>query len=133
MGDDCFEIRITVEIGRHGWRFDAGIGWEDGADSLQECPRGDAAVIRRAEQPSVRLQAGGGELCQGAVVGFGAKHLALLVSREARRVEDDAVKLSTLFREAAEPVEGIAFYEVVALRIDLVETHILSRPVEVGL
>lgn len=67
------------------------------------------------------------------VVGFYAEDIAFVVAGECGWVEDDAVEGAALLSEAAEPVEGVAFAEVVWGGVDVVCSEIIFCPIEVGL
>lgn len=90
-------------------------------------------MVGGAEEPTTGVETGSGEFGEVAVVGFGTEDFSLVVAGEAWRVEDDSVEAASLFREATEPVEGVAFDEVMLLGIDGVESHVVAGPVEVRL
>lgn len=68
-----------------------------------------------------------------AEVVFDTEDLAVFIAGEGGRVEDDGIEAAALFCEAAEPVEGVAFAEVLGGGVDVVEFEVAACPVEVGL
>ena len=46
------------------------------------------------------------------------ENLSLLVSREGRRIEDDAIEGATLFAKAVQPMKGVSLAEIVARSLD---------------
>lgn len=86
----------------------------DGGEQLAfELERGHAPEIRAAEHPAAGCEDLGSECREFPEVLFHAEDLAFFVAGEGGWVEDDAVEGAALFGEAPEPVEGIAFAEVV--------------------
>ena len=70
---------------------------------------------------------------ESSVVLFDAEDLAFIVAGKSGRIEDDDVELTSLFGEAAEPVKGIAFAEVVIFGRDVVKAEIFAGPIEIDL
>jgi hypothetical protein len=71
----------------------------------------------------VRGETGGGEFEEVAVVVLRAEDLALVVAGKGGGIEDDAGEGAALLREAAEPVEGVAFAEVMRTGIEPVARY----------
>jgi len=98
-----------------------------------ESLRGEFAAVRAAENPAAWCEAGVGEGNEAVVVFFDSEDLAFVVAGEGGRIEDDAIECATLTGEAFEPVEGIAFAEVVVVGVEIVGLKVLTCPVEVNL
>ena len=98
-----------------------------------EFPSAHAAVICACEDFAAGFYAGGREVEEAGIVFFNPEDLAFVIAGEGRRVEDDDVKLTTLFGKAAEPMEGIAFAKIVVLWSHAIEAEVFASPVEVDL
>jgi hypothetical protein len=131
--EERFQIVLTNEIRRHGVSFEAGRLRKGVADGALEFVIRESATIGGAEEPPVGSETSGGKFDELAVVFFGAEDLAFVVAGEGGRIEDDAVEGAALAGEASEPVKGVALAEVMAIRIDLIEAHIVASPIEIGL
>src|ERR1035437_8614780 len=98
-----------------------------------ESGHGEGAAVSAAQQPSAGREACQRERREFMVIPFDAEHAAFFVAGKGRRVEDDGVKAPALFREAAEPVEGVAFAAMMGGGVELVVGEIALFPVEVRL
>lgn len=127
------EIRRVGEVGGHVAGLEFGSAWADGAELGRELAGGHAPEVGAGEDGAAGGEAGEGELEEAAVVVLDAEDLAFVVAGEGGRVEDDGVELPALFREAAKPVEGVAFAKVVLLGIHVIGPEVLAGPVEIDL
>ena len=91
------------------------------------------AAVGGAEEPAAGGEAGEGEGEEVAVVFFDAEYVALFVAGEGGGIENNAVELAALFGEAFEPMEGVAFAEVMFGGVLFVEAEVVLGPLEVGL
>ena len=94
---------------------------------------GHAPKVGAGEDGSSGGKAGEGQFEEAAVVVFDAEDLAFVVAGEGGRVEDDGIELPALFREATEPVEGVALAKVVRLGGHVVGPEVLAGPIEIDL
>ena len=94
---------------------------------------GHAPEVGAGEDGSSGGKAGEGKFEEAAVVVLDAEDLAFVVAGEGGRVEDDGIEFPALLREAAKPVESVAFAKVVFFGVHVVGPEIFAGPVEIDL
>ena len=128
-----FEVGLASEVWGHGGCFEGGLAWLMRGDLAAKGLFIQLAAVGGGEDPAAGCEAFQGEGEEFAVVFFDAKDFAVFVAGEGGRVEDDAVEGAALFGEAFQPMEGVAFAEVMVFWAELVEAEVVLGPVEVGL
>ena len=134
MGEpEGFEVGFAGEVGRHFCGFEGGAARLVAGELAAKGFFVHLAAVGGAEDPAAGGEAGEGEGEKVAVVFFDAEYVALFVAREGGGIENDAVEFAALFGEAFEPVEGVAFAEVMVGGVELVEAEVVFGPLEVRL
>ncbi len=128
-----FQIGIRSEIRRHGGLPDLHRTWHGIYQFSGEVPWRDAAEIRAAQDPGVGCQDFRGQRHQLTEVFLSAEDFPIGVAGKCGRVEHDGVEQAFLFGESPEPVECVAFAEMVGFRIEMVMGEIAFRPIEIRL
>ena len=128
-----FQVGLAGEVRGHGGGFEGGAAWLEASDLAAEGFFVHFATVGRAEDPTAWSETVHGEGKEVAVVLFDAEDFTVFVAGEGGGVEDDAVELAPLLGEAFEPVEGVAFAEVMVGGIELVEPEVVFGPIEIGL
>ena len=124
---------MVGEVGGHVGGLEFGGSGADGAELGGELAGGHAPEVGAGEDGASGGKAGEGEFEETTVVALDAEDLAFVVPGEGGRIEDDGVELAALLCEAAEPVESVAFAEVVLLGVHVVGPEVLAGPVEIDL
>ena len=134
MGEpEGFEVGFAGEVGGHFGGFEGGAAWLVAGELAAEGFFVHFTTVGGAENPAAGGEAGESETEEVAVVLFDAEYIALFVAGEGGGIENDTVEFAALFGEAFEPVEGVAFAEIMVGGVEVVEAEVVFGPLEVRL